>query len=242
MAAVAAPPVVGWRPVSAATRRGPGPFRLLVFDWDGTVADSERRIVTAARAVIAGLGLPPRDDAEIRAIVGLGLDEAFQVLYPDLAGHSRALAVAGYRQHYANGTQGSPVPLFPGVVAALQELAARDFLLAIATGKSRRGLTRDLAGHALAGLFAETRSADDAPSKPHPQMLLDIMSALGISAEETLMIGDTAYDLEMARNAGVARLAVSCGMHDAARLLEFDPLTVLETVAGLPAWLTEHSR
>lgn len=223
--------------MSRASRRA---FRLLVFDWDGTVADSEQRIVATAQTAIAALGLPPRSDAEIRHIVGLGLHEAFQVLYPRMTREDRELAVTGYRSRYAHAAD-SPVPLFPGALAALRELDARGFLLAVATGKSRRGLARDLAAHGIESLFAETRSADDAPSKPHPQMLLDIMASLGMAAGETLMVGDTAYDLEMARNAGVARLGVGCGMHAADALLEFDPLAVLDTLAGLPTWLTGDS-
>ncbi|MDX1432429.1 MAG: HAD-IA family hydrolase [Gammaproteobacteria bacterium] len=222
--------------MSAASARAPGPFRLLVFDWDGTLADSERRIVATARAAIAALGLPPRSDEAIRHVVGLGLAEAFQALYPDLSAEACARAVAGYRQRWVH-TAGTPVPLFPGALDALHELGRSGFLLAVATGKSRRGLARDLESHGLAELFAETRSADDAPSKPHPQMLLDIMSVLDVGAAETLMIGDTAYDLEMARNAGVACAAVSCGMHAADALLEYSPLAVLESVAGLPPWL-----
>ena len=120
-------------------------------------------------------------------------------------------------------------------------LVERRYRLAVATGKGRRGLDRDIASHALGALFSSTRCADDAPSKPHPQMLVDLMDELDVAGDETLMIGDTAYDMEMARNADVAAVAVSSGVHDRQRLLEFDPLAVLDSVAELPAWLSDQA-
>jgi phosphoglycolate phosphatase len=122
----------------------------------------------------------------------------------------------------------------------LRLLAEQRYQLAVATGKGRRGLDKDMASHGLGPLFSTTRCADDAPSKPHPKMLMDIMDELDVARDETLMIGDTAYDMEMARNAGVAYVAVSCGVHDRQRLLEFDPLALLDSVADLPGWLSNH--
>lgn len=218
------------------TRDPAKPYRLLVFDWDGTLADSEQRIVTAARIAIDTLGLPPRSHEQIRSIIGLAMREACQALFPSMSRELESRFIACYREYYLRNT-GTAVPLFPGAKSTLNGLAAQRYRLAVATGKGRRGLDRDMANHGLEALFSATRSADDAPSKPHPQMLLDIMEELDVNVAETLMIGDTAYDLEMAHNAGVACVAVGSGVHERQRLLESDPLTLLESVAELPDWL-----
>ena len=216
-------------------------YRLLIFDWDGTLADSEQRIVAAARSAIDTLGLPARSHEQVRAIIGLAMSEACRVLFPDMPKSQESRFIACYREYYLRNT-GTPVPLFAGAEATLRALAGQRYRLAVATGKGRRGLDRDIASHALGALFSTTRCADDAPSKPHPQMLVDIMDELDVARAETLMIGDTAYDMEMARNAGVATVAVSCGVHDRQRLLEFDPLALLDSVAELPAWLSARAR
>ena len=216
-------------------------YRLLIFDWDGTLADSEQRIVAAAQAAIRTLGLPARTREQVRAIIGLAMSEACQALFPDLSRDQEGRFIACYREYYLRNTA-VPVPLFPGAAAALRGLAEQRYRLAVATGKGRRGLDRDIASHDLDALFSATRSADDAPSKPHPQMLVDIMEELEVESHETLMIGDTVFDMEMARNAGVARVAVSSGVHERERLLEFDPLALLDTIAELPAWLSTRVR
>lgn len=217
------------------------PYRLLVFDWDGTLADSEQRIVAAAQSAIETLELPARSHEQVRAIIGLAMSEACQMLFPDMAKSQESRFIACYREYYLCNT-GIPIPLFPGAEATLRGLAEQRYQLAVATGKGRRGLDRDIASHGLDALFSTTRCADDAPSKPHPQMLVDIMEELDVASAETLMIGDTAYDMEMARNAGVATVAVSCGVHDRQRLLVFDPLALLDSVAELPAWLSNQGR
>ena len=216
-------------------------YRLLVFDWDGTLADSEQRIVAAAHSAIEVLGLPPRSAEQIRGIIGLAMREAFQTLFPEIAAGEEGRFIACYREYYLRSTA-SPIPLFPGAKRALHGFAEQRYLLAVATGKGRRGLDRDLAVHGLDALFSATRCADDAPSKPHPRMLEEIMEELGVSGPETLMIGDTVFDMEMARNAGVPAVAVASGVHDGQRLLEFDPLALLDSIAELPAWLSERVR
>ena len=216
------------------------PYRLLVFDWDGTLADSEQRIVAAALATIDVLGLPGRSHEQIRGIIGLAMSEAFQTLFPEVPVGQEGRFIACYREYYLRNTA-NPIPLFPGAEGALRGFAEDRYQMAVATGKGRRGLDRDMANHRLGPLFSTTRCADDAPSKPHPKMLLDIMEELAVDRTETLMIGDTAYDMEMARNAGVAYVAVSSGVHDRQRLLEFDPLALLDSVADLPAWLSNFT-
>lgn len=215
------------------------PYRLLIFDWDGTLADSEQRIVNAARSAIGALGLPERSHEAIRAIIGLAMSEACQTLFPHLPAGQQGRFIACYREHYLRNTA-TPVPLFPGARSVLEGLAARRYQLAVATGKGRRGIERDITSHGLGSLFRTTRSADDAPSKPHPQMLVDILEELEVAAAEALMIGDTVYDMEMARNAGISSVAVSSGVHDGQRLLEFDPLALLDSIAELPAWLENY--
>ena len=215
------------------------PYRLLVFDWDGTLADSEQRIVAAAQSAIETLELPARSHEQVRAIIGLAMSEAFQRLFPEIEKSQEDRFIACYRQYYLRNT-GVPVPLFPGAKATLRGLCGQRYQLAVATGKGRRGLDRDIAIHDLGALFSTTRCADDAPSKPHPQMLMDIMEELQVTSSETLMIGDTSFDMEMARNAGVASIAVSTGVHDGQRLLEFDPLALLDSIAELPAWLSNR--
>lgn len=214
----------------------PSPYRLLVFDWDGTLADSERRIVAAAQAAIEVLDLPGRSHEQIRGIIGLAMSEAFRTLFPEVPAGQEGRFIACYREYYLRNTA-TPIPLFPGAKRALHDFAAQRYLLAVATGKGRRGLDRDMANHGLDALFVTTRCADDAPSKPHPRMLEEIMEEVDIPSSETLMVGDTAFDMEMARNAGVASIAVSSGVHDRQRLLEFDPLALLDSIAELPAWL-----
>ncbi len=197
--------------------------------------------MAAAHTTIEALGLPPRSTEAIREIIGLAMSEAWQALFPEVPRSEEARFIACYREHYLSNA-GTPVPLFPGAKAALQGLAAQRYRLAVATGKGRRGLDRDMAVHGLERLFSTTRSADEAPSKPHPQMLVDIIEELDVDAGETLMIGDTAFDLEMARNAGVASIAVASGVHTPERLLDFDPLALLETIAELPGWLADQVR
>jgi len=215
-------------------------YRLLVFDWDGTLADSEQRIVAAALAAIDMLGLPVRSHEQIRGIIGLAMSEAFQNLFPEVPAGQEGRFIACYREYYLRNT-GTPVPLFPGAKSVLRGFAEQRYLLAVATGKGRRGLDRDMANHGLDTLFVTTRCADDAPSKPHPQMLEEIMQEVDVLSSETLMIGDTAFDMEMARSAGVASVAVTTGVHDRQRLLEFDPLALLDSIAELPAWLSHRA-
>jgi phosphoglycolate phosphatase len=211
-------------------------LRLLVFDWDGTLMDSEARIVASASTAIADLGLPARTPEAIRGIIGLGLPEAMEALYPGLSQDTYARLVDRYRAHFlAEG--GTPMPLFPAVRETLEGLRGEGYVLAVATGKSRRGLERALEETGLGDLFAATRCADESRSKPHPQMLLEVMAAVGFGAGETLMIGDSEYDLQMAIHAGVAGVGVGYGVKGCERLLDYAPLACFDTIAELPPWL-----
>jgi phosphoglycolate phosphatase len=211
-------------------------FELLVFDWDGTLMDSEARIVACMRAAITDLSLSPRDDASIRNIIGLGLTEAIKHLYP---GTDLAFATAmidRYRYHFltADPTRSE---LFEGAAETLQTLADAGYLLAVATGKGRVGLDKVLDETGLGRLFHATRCADETFSKPHPLMLEQVMDELGVEPQATLMIGDTEYDMQMANNARTAALAVSYGVHERERLLQHQPLHCIDAITELTEWL-----
>ena len=216
-------------------------FRLLVFDWDGTLMDSEARIVGAFRAAIAELGAPPRSAAQIRDIIGLGLTEAARVLYPAASPQLVARLTGAYREYYLV-RDATPSRPFAGVREVLETLKGEGYRLAIATGKARRGLERVLAETGLTGLFDASRCADEAGSKPHPRMLREILAELGVPGRETLMIGDTEYDMEMAARAGARALAVSYGVHALGRLLRHRPLGHIDDIRQLPAWLRGDRR
>ncbi len=211
-------------------------FELLVFDWDGTLMDSEARIVSCMRAAITDLSLEPRDDASIRNIIGLGLSEAIKTLYP---GTDLAFATAmidRYRHHFliADPTRSE---LFEGVEQTLEALAEAGYLLAVATGKGRVGLDKVLNETGLGRLFQATRCADETFSKPHPLMLEQLMDVLGVEPQATLMIGDTEYDMQMANNARAAALAVSYGVHEKERLMKHEPLHCIDAITELNDWL-----
>ena len=214
--------------------------RLIVFDWDGTLMDSEARIVGSMRAAGGDLGLAALDDGTLRNVIGLGLREAIEILYPDVGVETQRAFADRYR-HYFLAADGALSLFFDGALEMLRGLHRQGMLLGIATGKSRRGLDRALAEHNCGDLFHATRCADETFSKPHPQMLLEIMEVLAVSPAETLMIGDTEYDLLMAQNAGVASIGVSYGVHERERLLQHRPLACVADIPELTAWLRRYS-
>jgi phosphoglycolate phosphatase len=211
-------------------------FRLLVFDWDGTLMDSAARIVACIQAAMRDTGMAVLQEAPIKNIIGLGLQEAFATLCPQAGAELRAVLVERYRHHFLIADP-TPSALFPGALELLQQLHRDGYLLAIATGKGRRGLDKVLEETGLGALFHVTRCADETASKPSPHMLLEIMERAGVAPAQTLMIGDTEYDLQMARNAGVHALAVSYGVHERTRLLQCGPLGCLDSLTELGVWL-----
>ncbi|HRP36016.1 MAG TPA: HAD-IA family hydrolase [Gammaproteobacteria bacterium] len=208
------------------------PTRLVVFDWDGTLMDSTAQIVAAASGAIAQLGLPARPPEAIRDIIGLGLRESWQRLFPELGPQSFTPFVAAYRDHFF-APELQTAQLFARAEEVVAELAGRGFLLGVATGKSRRGLDRDLETTGLGRFMAGSRTADETRSKPHPDMLLELMAALGTPAAATLMVGDTEWDLEMARRAGVPAVAVSYGAHAPERLRAHAPIALIDALDAL---------
>ena len=211
-------------------------IKLIVFDWDGTLMDSEAQIVTCLHAAIADLGLEPMDDDTVKNVIGLGLREAIDTLVPGRDERFQQTFVEHYRKYWF---QSEASQLFEGVRDVLDTLARQQLLLGVATGKARRGLQRVLGETGLTPCFHATRCSDEARSKPHPQMLLDIMAKLDVLPGETLMVGDTEYDMEMATNAGAAKIAVRTGVHSEERLNRHAPLVCLERLTDMPAWMAE---
>lgn len=214
-------------------------FDLLVFDWDGTLMDSEASIVLCMQAAIADLGCAPRDAASVKNIIGLGLREAIDALYPGSDDAFLQAMVERYRYHFLGGSEHHS-KLFPGAAETIRELSEAGYLLAVATGKGRRGLDMVLEKTALGHYFHATRCADESFSKPHPQMLEEVMAELGVEPGRTLMIGDTEYDMQMASNARTHALAVSYGVHERERLLRHGPLHCLDTINELGDWLAGY--
>ncbi len=215
-------------------------IELVVFDWDGTLMDSAARIVEAVQAAIDAAGLAPRSAAEIREIIGLGMGEAIAALYPDEHVASHARLAATYRDAFVRAVADRPSALFPGVEAVLGTLEAEHRMLAVATGKSRSGLQRDLERSGIGGRFVASRTVDESPSKPDPHMLHEIMALCGVGPDATLVVGDTLFDLEMAARAGVPALGVAWGAHAAERLWQAEPLAVLERIEHLPERLRQY--
>jgi len=212
-------------------------YKLLVFDWDGTLMDSQNEIIQCFQLAALDLDLKcPSEDA-IRNIIGIGMEEAIRSLFPE---HSRSQQCADfkdkYRHHYFH-TDKKHSKLYAGVFDMLTTLEDDDFFLAVATSKGRRGLDDVLARTGLKNIFHTTRCIDEALSKPNPQMLLDIVDIIGVELHEVLMIGDTEYDLQMARNAGIDGLGVKCGAHSEDRLRSHQPVECLTETRELYAWL-----
>jgi phosphoglycolate phosphatase len=215
-------------------------FRLLVFDWDGTLMDSIGTIVACTQATIRELELGDLPAERIRGTIGLGLRETIETLSPGCGEQLFGEILEGYRKHWHSTYRDMPL-LFPGVREMLHGLAAEGYLLAVATGKSRRGLEYALDQTGLREVFDATRTVDEAFSKPHPKMLLDVLEDLGVSPRQAVMIGDTTYDLEMARSARTHAVGVCSGGHAREELLELEPLACLDQVVDLAAWLAERS-
>ena len=211
-------------------------YKLLIFDWDGTLMDSERKIVNCFHAAVRDTGIDPVDDERIRNVIGLGLKEAMDELFPQHDDATRIRVSDAYREHFLHKDK-TEMPMFPGVVEGVKRLHQDRFTLAVATGKARRGLDRVLGGHELEHVFSVTRCADEAVSKPHPLMLEQILQHTGVSAENALMIGDSTFDLQMAANAGMDSLAVSYGVQTCERLLEHKPIGCIHQFDEIHEWL-----
>ena len=209
-------------------------YRLLVFDWDGTIIDSASTIAECIRDASRELGLEVPERERASHVIGLGLHDAMRIAVPGLPAQRYPEFVASYRSHFL--ARKDAMQLFEGMRPLLAELSQKH-LLAVATGKGRAGLDRDLEHHGLKPLFTASRCADETNPKPHPAMLMELMAELSVEKERSLMIGDTSHDLEMARAAGVDALAVTYGAHPEAGLRACGPLGCFSSVLQLREWL-----
>jgi phosphoglycolate phosphatase len=221
----------------------PRRFDLIAFDWDGTLFDSTGLIVRCIQNAVRDVGGTVPTHQAASYVIGLGLMQALAHAAPDVPKEKYPELGEAYKRHYS--ALQNELSLFEGSVSMLQTLRARGHLLAVATGKSRRGLDEVLArkvdGTVLSTLFEASRTADQTAGKPDPLMLQELMAELGVTPERTLMIGDTTHDLFMAANADVASVGVSFGAHDHVAFFDYKPLHIAHTVTDLQAWLLAHA-
>lgn len=214
-------------------------YDLLIFDWDGTLADSIGRIVEAMRVAAIQSDMEVRDDLAIKGIIGLGLPEAIRTLYPRISANE----LIDFRQRYADSYMAMdavPSPLFDGVLESMQVFREQGYRLAVATGKARRGLDRVLKANGWLDWFDITRAADETASKPDPLMLHEIMAHCDVPPRRSLMIGDSSFDLLMARNAGMDSVAVGYGAQSLESLRAYEPRLAVERFHELRTWLGER--
>lgn len=217
----------------------PKQFDLIVWDWDGTLADSTCMITNAILKAAEQVGLPALTPQAASNIIGLGLRESIEALYGEIpVDQAQALATQYIANYYAGERE---IPLFEGVADTMVALNNRGFKLAVATGKGRRGLNSALEHSGLGKYFHSTRTVDECFSKPHPQMLDELMEYLVVLPERTLMIGDTSYDLHMAQNAGVSAVGVTFGAQQAEQWQHLNPIQQFADFTSLSQWLLEHA-
>lgn len=225
--------------VRSARAARPRRFDLIAFDWDGTLFDSTAIIVRCIQRAVADVGGAVPSDEQAAYVIGLGLMQALAHAAPDVPPERYPELGQRYRHHYM--AHQDDISLFQGVLPLLADLRARNHWLAVATGKSRRGLDDALRSSALHGVFDGSRTADETAGKPHPRMLHELMREFGVDPERTLMIGDTTHDLQMAVNAGCAAIGVSYGAHEPEAFQAHGPLHVAHSVRELHDWLLAHA-
>lgn len=213
---------------------------LLIFDWDGTLSDSADKIISCVQKAAHGANVPVLAPDVIRNIIGLGLPEAFLKLYPDRDDHERERIAKHYVDIFLDEDQ-QPSPFFDGVLEGLNQLRDQGYRLSVATGKSRRGLDRVLRDTQLEGFFHGSRCADETLSKPHPQMLTELLDEFDTPAEQALMIGDTEYDMSMAEALDMPRAAVSYGAHKLERLRAYDPVFCFDHFSEFVSWINQRN-
>ncbi|PAV27465.1 phosphoglycolate phosphatase [Tamilnaduibacter salinus] len=210
--------------------------RVVIFDWDGTLVDSVDHIADSLHQAATDMGFPPRDRADYRDIIGLGMVEALDRLYPGMTPEEMRQIREGYARYFFQQPV-TPQSIFEGMAPLLESLSEAGRPLAVATGKSRPGLSRALASSGLGARFGITCCADETRSKPDPAMLHRILAHYDIAPGEAVMIGDTVYDMEMAARVGMPSVGVSWGVHSPEQLNQHDPVTVVQTVTELRDYL-----
>lgn len=201
---------------------------LLIFDWDGTLIDSTAKITHCVQQAASQVGLPILPRSTIKTIIGLGLPEAIQTLYPDAGTDIREQLRIAYSDIFLSSDQRSGSDLYEGVESGLQQLKDQGHTLTVATGKSRRGLNRVLSAFNWQNFFAATRCADETASKPNPLMLNQLLAEFNTSADQAIMIGDTTFDLAMAQNANMRSIGVSYGAHPIEQLSALNPISIID--------------
>ena len=210
-----------------------------MWDWDGTLMDSTPTIVKCIQQACVDLELPVPDDSVASHVIGLGVQDALRAAVPSVRVDQHPRLVDRFRYHYLS--KDHELHLFVGIKDLLNQLKANGHLLAVATGKSRKGLDRSLNFHDLNDMFADTRTPDECFSKPHPAMLIELSESLAVPMEKVLMIGDTTHDLLMAKNAGADAIAVTYGAHPEQVLRKEEPLICIGQVEELSEWLLTHA-
>jgi phosphoglycolate phosphatase len=208
---------------------------LVILDWDGTVCNSEARIVSCMLRAAEQVGLPVLAPEAIGNIIGLGLPEAISSLFPEAHSEQRHQLREYYSAEWL-AARSEPLPLFDGVLSTLDQLLSAGHRLAVATGKSRRGLEREFAELGIGSLFSASRCADETASKPHPRMLRELLQETATPVAQALMVGDTIYDLEMAAALKMDSIAVSYGVHDRERLRACNPRKIIDHFSELLEW------
>ena len=213
-------------------------YKLIIFDWDGTLMDSQARIVACLMSAADDLNLQQLSVNQLKHVIGLGLREAIAKLYPQLSHDQITFFADRYRYHFVTANE-TPSGLFEHVRLMLEQLIAKGFMLAVATGKARRGLDQVLNDTGLNDCFHGSRCADETRSKPHPQMLEELLDEFGLMPNDAIMVGDTEYDMLMARTLGMDALAVSYGVHEKTSLLKHQPVSCVDNITELSQWLLQ---
>jgi phosphoglycolate phosphatase len=205
---------------------------LLIFDWDGTLIDSSGKIIRCMQRAADTSGLPALGDDKVKSIIGLGLPEAIHTLFPEVSAEEREKFREHYAHHYLEADQ-VPCRFFPGVMDTLEDLKREGHTVTVATGKARRGLERIWRNMDLLDFFHASRCSDETRSKPHPRMLEELLKQFSSQPEDAIMVGDTSFDMEMARAASVPRIAVSYGVHEVDVLKQYTPLGIIDRFSEL---------
>lgn len=207
-------------------------YKLVIFDWDGTLMDSVERIVSSMQGAAVEADLPIPSIQAVKDIIGLSLEEAGRRLFPLLNEQQGQQLANGYKRHYIE-IDDTPTPLFNNAKSLLTLLNQSDKWVTVATGKARAGLDRVMAESDTTHFFHSSRCADECQSKPNPEMILSLLSEFNVSPEDAVMIGDSIHDMEMAKRAGVDRIGVSFGVHDIATLSAYEPIAVINCLSEL---------
>lgn len=212
-------------------------YKVVIFDWDGTLMNSVDRIVSSMQAAAVHVGLTVPSNDAVKQIIGLSLPTALDVLFTDLSQTQIDAMIAQYKFQYMEGND-TPASLFEGAISLLESLKVQNRVLAVATGKGREGLDRVLETTQTKTFFTTTRCAGEMPSKPDPTMINSILAELNIEAKDAVMIGDTSHDLKMAQAAGVDSIGVSFGVHNESVLAQFHPKAIVHSITELQVLLT----